>query len=85
MSTLCNIQISKDGHGKNICERRFHAYYSEEKLKNHEKTCMNFESCNVTLPSPGKNFVSFKNHKNKLKAPFIVYADCECILKSVQD
>ena len=30
----------------------------------------------------GKHFISFKNHKNILKAPFIIYADCECILKT---
>ena len=71
-SALCNKQISKDGHKKHICERYFHAYYTEEKLKNHEKTCMDFESCKVKLPSPGKTFVSFKNHKIKLKAPFIM-------------
>ena len=85
LSALCNSQISKDRHKKYICERRFHAYYSEEKLKAHEETCMKFDCCKVILPSIGKNFASFKNHKNKLRAPFIVYADCECILKSVQE
>ena len=50
-----------------------------------EKTCMNFDSCIVILTSAEKNFAIFKNHKNKLRAPFIVYADCECILKPVQD
>ena len=85
MSRLCNRQISKNKHEKHICERCFHAYYSAEKLKNHEETCMNFDTCKVKLPNFGKHFLSFKNFKNKLKAPFIVYADCECILKPVQD
>ena len=69
---------------KYICERCFHAYYDEKKLKDHEENCMNFDSCKVILPTLGKHFVSFKNHKNKLKY-FIVYAECECILKPVQD
>ena len=46
---------------------------------------MKFDSCKVLLPPIGKNFTTFKNHQNKLKASFIVYADCECILKPVQD
>ena len=85
MSALCNSQISKDGHKKYICERCFLAYYSEKNLKEHEETSMKFDSCKVILPSIEKNFATFKNHRNKLKAPFIVYADCECIWKPVQD
>ena len=85
LSALCNSQISKDKHKKYICERCFHAYYSEENLKTHEETCMKFDSCKVILLSIGKNFATFKNHKNKLRAPLIVYADCECILKPVQE
>ena len=35
------------------------------------------------LPKDGENILTFKNHNNKLKVPFAIYADFESILEPV--
>ena len=34
----------------------------------------------IKLPSPDNAHMQFKNHKNKLKRPYVIYADTECSL-----
>jgi hypothetical protein len=52
----------------------------------HLKDCYQFckEGSMLKLPDPGA-VMKFKNHKNKLERPFIVYADTECTLEKVFD
>ena len=33
--------------------------------------------CAIEMPCPRKNKGSFKNYKNEIKIPFIIYADTE--------
>jgi len=56
------------------------------KFDNHIATCYKIqkEGSILKLPPPG-SFMSFKNHKNQIKRPFIVYADCECRLDKTTD
>ncbi|XP_044760245.1 uncharacterized protein LOC123317702 [Coccinella septempunctata] len=54
---------------------------SEEKLKSHSEDCGNMNETAIKLPEIGNNTLKFKNHKNKEKVPFIIYADLESILK----
>ena len=35
------------------------------------------------MPEEGRNNLSFKNHKRKMKIPFVVYADFEAVLKKI--
>ena len=44
----------------------------------------NFEDTILKLPKEG-SFMKFKNHKNKLERPFIIYADTESTLKQTND
>ncbi|XP_074026644.1 uncharacterized protein [Leptinotarsa decemlineata] len=39
----------------------------------------------IKMPEPGKAILKFKNFKNKERAPFVVYADLESILKPTDD
>ena len=50
----------------------------------HISMCYKFckEGSLLKLPEPGST-MKFKNHKNKLERPFIVYADTECTLEKV--
>ena len=41
--------------------------------------------CKIILPEEGKNIVEFKNYNNKEKFLFIIYADCECFLRPVNE
>jgi len=56
-----------------------------EKFNEHLKICFNdnLEDNIVKLPEPGSK-MKFKNFKNKLERPFIVYADCEATLKKIK-
>lgn len=37
--------------------------------------------CAIEMPSDENKYETFKNYKNMLKIPFIVYADTEALLK----
>jgi hypothetical protein len=47
------------------------------------RECYKFSKDNtlIKLPSPN-TYMKNQNHKNKLRIPFIVYADCECTLQA---
>ena len=63
-----------------------HSFQSQALLdERNEKGCMAVEGQRIEMPSsdgddPDKFFIKFKNHyKKKLKAPFVIYADFECL------
>ena len=57
-------------------------FTSEDKLKQHTH---DYSDCHYNTPAKTENptkdkaFVEFKNHKNKFKCPFVIYADFESI------
>ena len=51
----------------------------------HETDRKKITSCKIMLPEEGKNIVEFMNYKNKEKIPFIIYSDCKCFLKPVNE
>lgn len=81
LSALVGSQLSKDGHKRHFCDRCLNSFTTEEKLSNHLVYCSNQNECQIEMPSFNINIVEFKNFKNQLRAPFIVYADIESILK----
>ena len=48
-------------------------FATENKCESHKRVCNNKDFCNVVLPS--KDI--------KIKAPFIIYADLECIIQKI--
>ena len=70
---------------KFICHHCSGVFHSEDDLTNHkEKGCMAVEGQTIEMPNfdpekPDKFFVKFKNRFKKLKAPFVIYADFECL------
>ena len=67
--------------GKKYC-RRFcwQAFSTEEILKCHIKDCFIIDGKQRnTMPKTGK-YVKFKNYGEKIKLPFLIYADFESIL-----
>jgi hypothetical protein len=56
-----------------------HGFISQALLDEHnEKGCMAVEGQIVEMPSE-EDIMVFKNHYKKLKAPFVIYADFECL------
>ncbi|XP_051168421.1 uncharacterized protein LOC127286149 [Leptopilina boulardi] len=70
---------------KHICDRCLHYFVTEERLARHEEECKTLNECKINLPKPGQNFIQFKNYGNREKVPFVIYADCECLLNPVED
>jgi len=57
----------------------------KELLERHKPECMGQlkRPTRTELPKEGKNKVKFKNHHGQMKAPFMVYADFESLLKKI--
>ncbi|KAK9878806.1 hypothetical protein WA026_003644 [Henosepilachna vigintioctopunctata] len=81
LSRLVSSQLSKEKNRKFICDRCLRYFRSEEKLKSHSEDCGKMNETAIRMPEIGNNILKFKNHKNKEKVPFIIYADLESILK----
>ena len=79
------LNISSTGHKEAMKDKRFCPYcsklYELKKFDLHVKYCYsdNFEDLVANLPDAG-SVMKFKNHKNKLERPYVVYADCESTL-----
>lgn len=81
LNALVGAQISKHGHRISICNRCLIHFTSEEKLSKQKVVCANINKCAIEIPHEENNYETFKNYKNELKTPFIIYADTEAILK----
>ncbi|XP_031358182.1 uncharacterized protein LOC116181880 [Photinus pyralis] len=81
LSRLVSKQLSKEKRQKYICDRCLHFYRSEDKLHKHIKDCIQKNDTAIKMPTEEKKMLKFKNFKNKIKAPFVVYADLESVLK----
>ena len=76
---LIGCQTSKKKAQKHHCFHCGHGFQSEDLLEEHiEKGCMAVEGQTVEMPDESETMV-FKNHYKKLKAPFVIYADFECL------
>ena len=65
------------------CLNCFHSYCTLNKLKRHERICNNHDYCRIDMPKENEN-IKYLPGEKALKAPFIVYADLECLLEKVQ-
>ncbi|KAL7291745.1 hypothetical protein TKK_0014531 [Trichogramma kaykai] len=88
LETLLNSQISKNGHKLNLCEGCYCRFKSKEKLEEHIPYCrkMNgFTRVKMSRTKNNEDILYFKNHKHKLKIPYVIYADFETVLKPCTD
>ena len=65
-----------------ICKRCFCHYTTPELLEKHMEYCYNNKTSFVKMPKPGSS-LHFKNYYKQLPIPFCVYADFECITKTM--
>lgn len=78
---LMRSQATKNRGKLFVCDRCLNYFYSQDKLNEHKIICILMNKCAIELPLPGENFETFKNFKNELKVPFVIYADTETLLK----
>ena len=70
---LCSV--SKHGHKQHFCLHCLHSCTSEEILEKHKETCLEVNGTQaVRLPKEGAK-IKFKNHRNSMPVPFVIYAD----------
>lgn len=81
LNALVSVQISKHEHKLHLCDRCLNHFNSLEKLEKHSELCGNMNKCAIEMPSEIDKYEEFKNFKNQLRIPFIVYADTEALLK----
>ena len=74
-------EISPSNNRNFYCLNCFHSYRTLNKLKKHERLCNNHDYCHVHMPEESKNILKYSPGDKSLKAPFIIYAGLECLLK----
>ena len=76
--------ISSSNNGDFYCLNCFHSYRTINKLKKkHERVCNNHDYCHIDMLEEGENILKYSPGDKSLKAPFIIYADLECLLKKI--
>ena len=93
LSKLVSSQLSKKGHGKDMCLRCLNAFgrlTKEEKelkkrslLEIHEELCSDQKLQHSIYPKPGET-TKFRNVERLHDVPFAVYADFESFMEPVQ-
>ena len=73
--------ITSSNNGDFYCLNCFHSYRTLNKLKKHERVCNNHDYCHIDMLEEGENILKYSPGDKSLKAPFIIYADLECLLK----
>ena len=74
--------IKRSNHnGDFYCLNCFRAYTTKNELETHKKICENCDYCLVEMPNEGNKIIKYNHGEKSMKAPFIIYADLECLLE----
>ena len=84
ISALLSSQINNHDHKRHFCLNCFNSFKDEDKLKEHKNYCYENESVQIIMPQQG-TFLRFKNFLHSEKAPFVVYADFESLIKPMDN
>ena len=79
---LCFSQASKHESKKPLCRRCVRFMHSKKALEEHRQLCFTNESVRIEMPEESTE-LCFKNHNRKMRVPFVVYADFECITEPI--
>ena len=74
--------VTSNNNGDFYCLNCFCSYRTKNKPDLHKKVCENRDYCQVEMPNKDNNTIEF-NQKDYGKAPFIIYADVECLLEKI--
>ena len=76
---------SKNSNSKHFCERCLHGYSRIDLLERHKTECKGLlkSPTRTEMPKEGENKMYFQNFHKQMKAPYVVYADFECIVKKM--
>ena len=76
---------NRHNESKHFCERCLHGYSRRELLERHKPECKGLlkSPTRTEMPKEGENKMTFQNYYKQMKAPYVVYADFECVLKKI--
>ena len=74
---------TKNKNKKYFCKYCLQCFRSERILVEYKEICLKINSKQTVKLNSG--FIEFKNYSRQIPAPFKIYADFECILKSVKN
>ena len=76
---------SKNSNSKHFCERCLHGYTRKDLLEKHKPECKGLlkSPTRTEMAKEGCNKMAFQNYNKQMKAPYVVYADFECVLKKI--
>ena len=84
ISALLASQINNHSHKRHFCLNCFNGFNTPESLNKHKEYCYNNECVKINMPPQG-TYLRFKNFLYSEKAPFSIYADFECFIKSLDN
>ena len=67
--------ITSKHHGEFYCLNYLYSFAKEKKV------CQNKDFCNVIMPSEDTKILEFNQYQKSDKAPFVIYADLECLIE----
>ena len=82
LSRLLSSQVSKHDGKKYFCMRCLNPFNNQKALDKHEEYCSNHEAVKIIMPRKG-TMLRFKNYHRGEKVPFVIYADFESCIKSI--
>ena len=75
--------ITSNHNGDFHCLNCLHSYTTKEKLRKHERICINHDFYQLKMPDENKKILKYVSGGKLLKVPFIIYADLECLLQKI--
>ena len=84
ISALLMSQINNHKGTRNICLNCMNGFKSTDSLNKHKEYCYNNECVKIVMPPPG-SYLKFKNFRCSEKAPFVIYADFESLIKPMDN
>ena len=84
ISALLSSQINNNDHKRYFCLNCFNGFKSPDSLDKHKEYCYNNECVKISMP-PQNTFLRFKNFRYSEKAPFVIYADFESLIKPMDN
>ena len=73
--------ITSKNNGNFYCLNYLYSFRTKKKLESHKKVCENKDFCNEIMLSEDTKILAFSQYQKPDKAPFIIYADLECIIE----
>ena len=83
-SALITSQVNNHEHKRHLCLNCFNSFNSPETLETHKEYCYENESVKILMPPPG-TYLRFNKFHHSEKAPFVIYADFESLIKPMDN